>query len=90
MAEKLNESPNEMVEKLFGVYKVAMHIATDLVNGTYEEETIHDLLKDIAYDIAGVMNILEKQCGIKVPENIWKEMEKIDEEHEKAVERWTG
>jgi len=81
---------NEMVEKLFGVYKVAMHIATDLVNGTYEEETIHDLMKDIANDIASVMNILEKQCGIKVPENIWNEMEKIDEEHEKAVERWTG
>lgn len=84
------EKTNEIVEKLFGVYKVAMHVATDLLNGTYSEEAIHDLMKDIANDIADVMKFLEKQCGIKVPENIWNKMEKIDEEYKKAVERWTG
>jgi len=90
------EKTNEMTERLFEAFRLAMNIAMNITDESWNEdvgrfiETTHKLVLRIADDIARAMELMEKQYGIKIPKEIWKEMEELDEEYEKAVERWTG
>lgn len=79
------EANKEVMEKLFEIYKYAMDIAIDLTNGTYSEEAIRDIALDIADEVERVMNLLT----VKLPEDMKRKMEELNEEYEKAVKQWT-
>jgi len=79
------EANREVMEKLFEIYKYAMDIAIDLTNGTYSEEAIRDIALDIADEVERVMNLLT----VKLPEDMKRKMEELNEEYEKAVKQWT-
>jgi len=83
------EKTNEMTERLFEAFRLAMNIAMNITDESWNEdvgrfiETTHKLVLRIANDIARAMELMEKQYGIKIPEEIWKEMEELDEEYKK-------
>jgi len=90
------EKTNEMVEKLFEAFRLAMNIAMNIADDTWNEdvarfiETTHRLVLRIANDIGYAMELMEEQYGIKIPEEIWKEMDELDKENKKVVKQWTG
>jgi hypothetical protein len=84
------ETVNEVVERLFKIYQYAMDIVIDLTKGTYSEEAIRDVALGIAEDARNIMDTFEKLLNVKVPRDVYRKMDELDEEYEKAVERWTG
>jgi len=88
MAEK-----TEIVEKLFEAFRLAMNIAMNIADKScYEDvdrfiETTHKLVLRIAGNIAYAMELMEKQYGIKIPEEIWKKMDELDEAYNDAIKQ---
>ena len=80
------ETVNEVVERLFKIYQYAMDIAIDLTKGTYSEEAIRDVALGIAEDARNIMDTLEKLLNVKVPRDVYRKMEELDEEYEKLTE----
>ena len=88
MAEK-----TEIVEKLFEAFRLAMNIAMNVADRScYEDvdrfiETTHKLVLRIANDIARAMELMEEQYSVKIPEEIWKEMDELDEAYNDAIKQ---
>ena len=88
MAEK-----TEIVEKLFEAFRLAMNIAMNIADGScYEDvdrfiETTHKLVLRIAGNIGYAMELMEKQYGIKIPEEIWKKMDELDETYNDVIKQ---
>jgi hypothetical protein len=80
------ETVNEVVERLFKIYQYAMDIVIDLTKGTYSEEAIRDVALGIAEDARNIMDTLEKLLNVKVPRDVYRKMEELDEEYEKLTE----
>jgi hypothetical protein len=84
---------NKVADNLFEAYRLAMNIAMNIVNGSWNEdvgrfiEITHRLVLRIANNIGYAMELMEKQYNIKIPEKVWKEMDKLDEEYEKLTEQ---
>jgi hypothetical protein len=80
---------NDVVERLFDAYRLAMNIADESwnVDTTRFIETTYKLVLRIVNDIGYAMELMEKQYGIKIPEKVWKEMDELDEEYEELTEQ---
>lgn len=84
---------NKVADNLFEAYRLAMNIAMNIVDESWNEdvgrfiETTHRLVLRIANNIGYAMELMEKQYNIKIPEKVWKEMDKLDEEYEKLTEQ---